>query len=42
MLRGKSILLQFLIEAASISSVGGIIGVLLGYLGGYIAENLLQ
>ena len=38
----KSIQLQFLIEAASISSVGGIIGVLLGYLGGYAAENLFK
>ncbi|HEY5525106.1 MAG TPA: ABC transporter permease [Clostridium sp.] len=40
--KGSSIQLQFLIEAASISSVGGIIGVLLGYLGGYAAENLFK
>jgi len=40
--KGASIQLQFLIEAASISSVGGILGVLLGYLGGYAAENLFK
>lgn len=38
----QSILTQFLIEAASISSVGGIIGVLLGYLGGYIAQTFFS
>jgi len=38
----KSILVQFLIEAASISSVGGIIGVLLGYFGGYCAETFFN
>ncbi|MDD7796175.1 ABC transporter permease [Clostridium sp. 'White wine YQ'] len=38
----SSILLQFLIESASISSLGGIIGVLLGYLGGYGAQNLFK
>jgi len=36
----RLILLQFLIEAASISSLGGIIGVLLGYLGSYFGKSL--
>lgn len=34
-----TILSQFLIEAASISSLGGIIGVLLGYLGAYFGQK---
>ena len=37
----RLILLQFLIEAASISSLGGIIGVLLGYLVSYFGKSLL-
>jgi len=36
------ILLQFLIEAASISSLGGIIGVALGFLGAYGAEKFFK
>jgi putative ABC transport system permease protein len=36
------ILLQFLIEAATISSLGGIFGVLLGYLGAYGGGKLLN
>lgn len=38
----KTILMQFLIEAIGISSLGGIIGVLIGYLGGYAAERILN
>ena len=37
----KSIIAQFLIEAAVICSIGGIIGILLGYLGTLIAGKLL-
>jgi len=36
----RTVLLQFLIEAASISSLGGIIGVLFGYLGSYFGPKL--
>lgn len=36
----RTVLLQFLIEAASISSLGGILGVLLGYLGSYFGPKL--
>ncbi len=36
----RSILLQFLIEAASVSGLGGIIGVLLGYLGAYFGQRI--
>lgn len=38
----SSILAQFLIEASTISSLGGIIGVMLGFLGAYGAKNLLR
>lgn len=38
----KTILLQFLIEAASISGLGGILGVLFGFLGAYAAQNLFN
>lgn len=38
----KTILMQFLIEAASVSGLGGIIGVLLGYLGSYIGEHFFS
>jgi putative ABC transport system permease protein len=38
----RTILLQFLIEASTISSLGGIFGVLFGFLGGYGAESLLK
>lgn len=38
----RTILLQFLIEAASVSGFGGILGVLVGYLGGYIAERFFS
>ncbi|MCM8712058.1 ABC transporter permease [Clostridium sp. SYSU_GA19001] len=34
-----TILLQFLIEASTISSLGGIIGVLIGYLGAYLGPK---
>lgn len=36
----RTVLSQFLIEAATISSLGGIIGVLLGYLGSYFGPKL--
>ena len=36
------ILVQFLIEASTISSIGGVIGVLLGYLGAYIGKTMLK
>lgn len=36
----RSILLQFLIEAASVSGLGGIIGVLLGYVGSYFGQRI--
>jgi putative ABC transport system permease protein len=36
------ILLQFLIEAATISSLGGILGVLIGFLGAYGGEKLFN
>jgi len=36
------ILLQFLIEAASISSLGGLLGVALGFLGAYGAEKFFK
>jgi putative ABC transport system permease protein len=38
----RTILFQFLIEASTISSLGGILGVLTGFLGGYGAERLLR
>ncbi|GIM27763.1 permease [Clostridium polyendosporum] len=37
-----TILLQFLIEAASVSGLGGIIGVFLGYLGSYLGQTFFQ
>ena len=37
----RSIIAQFLIEAAVICSIGGIIGILLGYLGTLVAGKLL-
>jgi putative ABC transport system permease protein len=36
----RTVLLQFLIEAASISSLGGIIGVLFGYVGSYFGPKI--
>lgn len=36
------ILTQFLIEAATISTLGGIFGVLIGFLGAYIAQNFFN
>lgn len=36
------VLLQFLIEAATISSLGGILGVLLGFIGAYFAQNIFK
>ncbi|WP_027622998.1 ABC transporter permease [Clostridium lundense] len=38
----SSILLQFLIEAGSISSLGGVLGVLLGFLAAFIAQNMFK
>ncbi len=38
----STILIQFLIEAASISSLGGIIGVALGFLSSYVAQSLFK
>lgn len=37
-----SILIQFLIEAASISSMGGIMGVLIGFLGANLAHSMFK
>lgn len=38
----RTILMQFLIEAASVSGFGGIIGVLLGYLGAYVGQHFFS
>lgn len=38
----KDILVQFLIESSLISTLGGVIGVILGFGGGYIAEKLFS
>jgi putative ABC transport system permease protein len=38
----RTILLQFLIEAASVSGLGGIIGVLFGYLGSYLGQRFFS
>lgn len=38
----RTILTQFLIEAASVSGLGGIIGVLFGYLGAYLGERFFN
>jgi putative ABC transport system permease protein len=38
----SSILIQFLIESASISSFGGLIGVILGYVFAYFAQTLFK
>lgn len=38
----RNILLQFLIEAASVSGLGGIIGVLFGYLGSYVGQRFFN
>lgn len=38
----KDILVQFLIESSLISTLGGVIGVTLGFLGGYIAEKFFS
>ncbi|MFL0266706.1 ABC transporter permease [Candidatus Clostridium radicumherbarum] len=38
----RTILLQFLIEAASVSGLGGIIGVLFGYLGSYVGQRFFN
>lgn len=35
----RTILLQFLIEASTISSLGGVVGVLIGYLGSYLGPK---
>lgn len=36
----KTILIQFLIEAGTLSSIGGLIGVLIGFIGGIIAKSI--
>ena len=36
----KTILLQFLIEAVTLSSIGGLIGVAIGFIGGVIAKSV--
>ncbi|MDP4090881.1 MAG: FtsX-like permease family protein, partial [Bacillota bacterium] len=36
----RTILTQFLIEAAFVSGLGGIIGVLIGYLGSYFGKSI--
>lgn len=38
----RTILIQFLIEASTVSGVGGIIGVLCGYAGAYIAKTFFS
>ena len=38
----RTILAQFLIEAATVSGLGGIIGVLCGYAGAYVAEKFFS
>ncbi|OPJ57369.1 ABC transporter permease [Clostridium oryzae] len=38
----RTILMQFLIEASSISGLGGLIGVGIGYLGAYIGEKFFN
>lgn len=38
----RTILLQFLIEAAVVSGLGGLIGVLLGYLGSYVGQHFFS
>jgi putative ABC transport system permease protein len=38
----RNILMQFLIEAAIVSGLGGLMGVGVGYLGGYAAQNILK
>lgn len=38
----RTILMQFLIEAASVSGLGGIIGVLLGYVGAYVGQHFFK
>lgn len=38
----RTILTQFLIEAASVSGFGGILGVLLGYLGAYLGQKFFS
>jgi putative ABC transport system permease protein len=38
----RTILAQFLIEAASVSGLGGLLGVLFGYLGAYIAKTFFS
>jgi putative ABC transport system permease protein len=37
-----TILMQFLIEAAVVSGLGGVIGVLIGYLGSYVGEKFFS
>ncbi len=40
--RGRDVLLQFLIEAVVLSTLGGLIGVGLGVLGGWAATNAME
>ncbi|MDT8717450.1 ABC transporter permease [Clostridium sp. 19966] len=38
----RSIMMQFIIEAATISTIGGVLGILFGYIGAYLAEKFLN
>lgn len=38
----SNILVQFLLESATISSIGGVMGVAFGYLGAFIAQNFFN
>lgn len=38
----RTILMQFLIEAASVSGLGGIIGVIFGYVGAYVGQHFFK
>lgn len=38
----RTILMQFLIEAASVSALGGILGVVFGYIGAYIGQKFFN
>ncbi|MBX3128018.1 MAG: ABC transporter permease [Polyangiaceae bacterium] len=40
--RGREVMLQFLVEAVVLSTLGGVIGILLGLFGSYMATRSLQ